>query len=114
MKNEAPAENLPLARKLYPVAGVLTVAVLALVGVMRRVKIDIGMELDFLPPVHAILNSTVAVLLVVALLTAQQRKIDAHKRAVTAAMTCSALFLLCYVSYHFTTCLLYTSDAADE
>ena len=101
--NEVPAENLPLARKLYPVAWVLTVAVLALVGVMRRVKLDIGMELNFLPPVHAILNSTVAVLLVVALITAQQRKITAHKRAITAAMACSALFLLCYVSYHFTT-----------
>lgn len=104
MSNEAPAENLPLAKKLYPIAWVLTVVVLGLVGAMRRVdKFDVGFELDFLPPVHAILNSIVAVLLVVALITAQQRKIAAHKRSITAAMVCSALFLLCYVSYHFTT-----------
>ena len=103
MSNETPSENLPLARKLYPVAWVLTVAVLGLVGVMRKVTLDIGFELNFLPPVHATLNSIVAVLLVVALITVQQRNITAHRRAITAAMCCSALFLLCYVAYHFTT-----------
>ncbi len=103
MNNETPAENLPLARKLYPIAAVLTVAVLALVGVMRRVKLDIGVELHFLPPVHAILNSVVAVLLVTALVMIQQQKVRAHKNAITAAMICSAVFLLCYVAYHFTT-----------
>lgn len=104
MSNETPVENLPLAKKLYPIAWALTVVVLGLVGAMRRVKkLDIGFELDFLPPVHATLNSIVAILLVVALITAQQRKITAHRRAITAALICSALFLLCYVSYHFTT-----------
>lgn len=103
MTDHAPAENLPLAKKLYPIAWVLTVAVLALVGIMRRVKLDIGVELGFLPPVHAILNSTVAVLLVIALISVQFRNIKAHQRAITAAMVCSALFLLCYVAYHFTT-----------
>lgn len=100
---QIPAENLPLARKLYPVGGLLTVVVLGLVWLMRRVDIDIGFTLDFLPLIHAILNSIVAILLVVALVAVKQRKIAAHKRAITAAMICSALFLLCYVAYHFTT-----------
>lgn len=98
-----PSENLPLAKKLYPVAWVLTVAVLGLVGVMRRVKLELGFELGFLPPVHAILNSIVAVLLVFAIVMIKQRKVVAHQRAITAAMLCSAVFLLCYVAYHFTT-----------
>ena len=103
MSNKPPVENLSLAKKLYPIAAVLTVAVLALVGVMRQVKLDIGVELHFLPSVHAILNSIVAVLLVVALVMIQQRKVKAHQNAITAAMACSATFLLCYVAYHFTT-----------
>jgi len=103
MSSEIPTENLPLAKKLYPVAWVFTVAVLGLVGVMRRVKLDVGVELNFLPPVHAILNSAVAVLLVVALIAIKQGKIAAHRRAITAAMACSATFLCCYVAYHFTT-----------
>ena len=104
MNNAVINENLPLARKLYPVAWVLTVAVLGLVAVMRKVTLDIvGVELNFLPPVHAILNSTVAVLLVVALVCIKRRNVVAHQRAITAAMACSATFLLCYVAYHFTT-----------
>lgn len=92
-----------LAKKLYPVAWVLTVAVLALVAIMREVKLDVGFELGFLPPIHAILNSLVAALLIVALIMIKQRKIKAHQNAITAAMACSAIFLLCYVAYHFTT-----------
>ncbi len=103
MSSESPGENLVLAKKLYPIAWVLTAAVLGLVAVMRQVKLDIGIELNFLPPVHAILNSIVAVLLVVALIMIKQRKVAAHQKAITAAMACSALFLLCYVAYHFTT-----------
>ncbi len=103
MNSEFPKENLPLAKKLYPIAWGLTVAVLALVAVMREVKLDIGVELSFLPPIHAMLNSAVAALLVVAVLMVHQGKIRAHQRAISAAMTCSILFLLCYVSYHFTT-----------
>jgi putative membrane protein len=103
MSDNLPKENLPLAKKLYPIAWVLTVAVLVLVAVMRRVKLDVGFTLDFLPPVHAIINSIVAVLLVVALVMIKQRKIKAHQMAISAAMGCSAVFLLCYVAYHFTT-----------
>jgi putative membrane protein len=101
--NQESISNEALAKKLYPVAWVLTVAVLFLVGLMRQVKLDIGLTLDFLPPVHAILNSTVAILLVVAIIMIKQGRITAHKNAITAAMVCSALFLLCYVAYHFTT-----------
>jgi len=96
-------QNLALARKLYPVAAVLTVAVLLLVGAMRRIKLDIGVELGFLPPVHAVLNTIVAVLLVVALIAIKRRNVKAHQQAISAAMVCSAMFLLCYVAYHFTT-----------
>ena len=96
-------ENLPLAKKLYPIAWVLTVAVLAVVGVMQRVKFDIGIELEILPPIHALLNSCVAVLLVFALIAIKQRNVKAHKEAIAAAMMFSAAFLLCYVAYHFTT-----------
>lgn len=97
--------NRVLSKRLGKVAWVLTVVVLGLVGLMRRVKIDLpeGMSLGFLPPVHAVLNTTVAVLLVVALLAIKKRRVRLHRRAVGAAMVCSILFLLCYVAYHFTT-----------
>ena len=97
--------NLPLARRLNVVAWILTVAVLGLVGAMRQIKIQLpeGFDLSFLPAVHATLNSMVALFLIIALVMIKQKKVTAHKRAISAAMICSILFLLCYVSYHFTT-----------
>lgn len=97
--------NLKLAGQLKFVTWIVTVAVLGLVGLMRRVKIDLPGEwsLDFLPPVHATLNTIVAICLVLALVMIKQKKVIAHQRFINAAMVCSGLFLLCYVAYHFTT-----------
>ena len=97
--------NLALAARLKIVAWILTVAVLGLVGLMRQVKIQLpeGVSLDFLPMFHAILNSFVACFLVTALVMIKRKNIVAHRRAISAAMICSILFLLCYVAYHFTT-----------
>lgn len=94
-----------LAKKLKIAAWILTAVVLLLVGLMQQIKIELpeGMSLSFLPAVHAILNSCVAVLLVVALLMIKKGNVEAHKKAISAAMICSVIFLACYVSYHITT-----------
>lgn len=100
-----PQVNLPLARKLKIVAWILTVAVLGLVAVMRQIKLPLpeGVELGFLPAVHATLNTIVAILLVVALVMIKQKNVAAHRRSISAAMICSIVFLCCYVAYHITT-----------
>ena len=86
-------------------AWIVTALVLVLVGLMREFKFDLpgGQRLDFLPPVHAALNSVAAICLVLAVVMIKQKKVAAHQRFINSAMICSALFLLCYVAYHFTT-----------
>jgi putative membrane protein len=85
---------------------IVTALVLVLVGLMRRPELRIalpaGVDLDFLPTVHAVLNSMVALFLMIALLAVKRRNYAAHQRCMTAAVALSALFLLCYVAYHFT------------
>ncbi len=95
--------NAPLEKKLNVVAYVVSVVVLLLVGLMRRVKIDLGIDFHFLPPVHATLNAITALILLLALYYIKNKQIENHRRAIYAAMTTSALFLLSYVLYHFTT-----------
>ncbi|MDG1874253.1 MAG: DUF420 domain-containing protein [Mariniblastus sp.] len=98
--------NVALGKKLTIATWVVTVLVWALVGAMRRpekIPLPEGMSLSFLPAVHACLNSLVAIFLVTALVTIKRKNVRLHKLAITAAMTCSALFLVCYVAYHFTT-----------
>ena len=99
--------NEALSRRLGIVAWILTAVVLVLVGLMRRPEMHIplpeGWSFDFLPPVHALLNSLVAVSLIGAIVTVKQGKIGLHRKFIFAAMLLSVLFLLCYVAYHFTT-----------
>jgi putative membrane protein len=85
------------------VAYVVSVIVLLLVGLMRRVKLDVGVDFSFLPPIHASLNALTAVILLIALYFIKNKNIAAHRRSIYAAMVCSALFLISYVLYHFTT-----------
>lgn len=93
-----------LAKKLGIAAWILTAAVLALVGLMRRIKIPLpdGVDLSFLPPFHAAVNAAAAVVLVIALIAVLKGRIALHRRMIMAAMALSVLFLLSYVAYHFT------------
>ena len=102
--NELP-ENQQLLKKLKIVAWVISGAVLGLVMLMREVKIPLpdGISLSFLPPFHAILNTVAAISLVMALVAIKKGKALLHQRWIYAAMICSLLFLLSYVTYHFTT-----------
>ena len=97
--------NRILGKKLTIVSWIVTVAVWGLVGLMRgptKIPLPEGVTLDFLPMVHAGLNCLVALFLILALVFVKQRKIELHRLSISSAMVCSALFLLCYVAYHFT------------
>lgn len=95
--------DLALEKRLNVVAYIVSGVVLLLVGAMRRYKIDLGVDFSFLPPIHATLNALAAVILLVAFWHIKNKRVEAHRRAIYAAMLCSALFLVSYVLYHFTT-----------
>lgn len=94
------------ARKLSIAAWIVTALVLILVGMMRspyKIPLPEGWTMDFLPPVHAVINTLVSFLLVGAIIAVKRGKISAHRNFIIGAMVLSTLFLLCYVAYHFTT-----------
>lgn len=94
----------PTLRKMDWAAYILSVIVIFLVIVMRMPeKNNYGFDFTFLPPLYSTLNAIVAILLVLALSAIKKKNIKAHKRYIISAMFCSALFLLMYVIYHFTT-----------
>ena len=97
--------NLRLAKKLETAAYIITVVVLILVGLMRRVKIPLpdGWDFSFLAPLHAGLNGMTALVLLIGFYFIKQRKIELHQKAMFTALVFSAMFLLSYVAYHFTT-----------
>ena len=98
--------NVRLAKTLTIITWILTIIVWGLVGAMRQPKkipLPEGVSLSFLPMIHAFLNSLVALFLVLALVMIKRNDVRKHKLFIYAAMICSALFLICYVAYHFTT-----------
>ncbi len=95
--------NPALEKKLNRLAYLVSFVVLLLVGMMRQYKFNIGIDFSFLPPLHASLNALAAVMLVFALYFIKNGQVENHRKAIYAAMVCSALFLVSYVLYHFTT-----------
>lgn len=96
--------NEALSKKLGIAAWIASAAVLILVVLMQRIKLPLpeGFSFSFLPPVHAVLNSLVAICLVGALVAVKLGKILLHRNFIFAAMGFSVMFLLCYVAYHIT------------
>lgn len=92
------------ARGWYLLATVVTVIVLLLVGVMMRVELPTPSwwDVSFLPLTHAILNSLAAVFIILGGIFIKAGKKDLHRRMMMSAFTVSAVFLVCYVTYHLT------------
>ena len=59
------------------------------------------LEPTHLPTVNATLNGISAVLLVIGYALIRRRKIAAHRAVMIAAFSCSVLFLISYLTYHF-------------
>ena len=56
---------------------------------------------EWLPHVNVTLNSLATILLIIGFLLIKRKQEAAHKRVMLAAMVVSAVFLLCYLTYHF-------------
>ena len=96
--------NLALAKKLNIGAIIISVIVLALVAGLRPAdKPDFGIDFSFLPPIYSTLNAIVAFCLLRALIMIKKKNMVAHQRYIYISMALSALFLILYVIYHFTT-----------
>lgn len=59
------------------------------------------MELSSFPALNASLNATTALLLVTGWFLIKSGRREAHRWTMVAAFLCSAVFLACYLWYHF-------------
>lgn len=75
----------------------IPVAVAALFGIKIPAKLPV-----FLPPIYACVNAITALILVLAFIAVQNKKIKLHERLIKVAIGLSVLFLLMYILYHIT------------
>ncbi|MBZ4415290.1 DUF420 domain-containing protein [Myxococcus sp. RHSTA-1-4] len=106
MSNAAPAP-LPARvndRAFYVFTAVVSAAALAFLAwilLVRRGGPVEGVDLRFLPAVNAGLNATAAALLIAGWVAVKRGARRAHQYLMVAAFAASALFLVCYLAYHF-------------
>lgn len=94
-------EELLSEKKYNKLIIVLSVAIPLVVAVLFGVKIDAELPV-FLPPIYASINALTALVLVLAFIAVQNKKIVLHERLVKFAIILSVLFLVMYVAYHMT------------
>jgi putative membrane protein len=63
-------------------------------------KIDLGINIGFLPKFNAIINGSTSVLLILGFIAIRNKNIKLHRRLMTSAILLSIIFLLSYVTYH--------------
>lgn len=85
---------------------ILAIVIPVVVAILSRMKLqDFGIEVEpltFLPPIYATINGLTALILIIAVIAIKNKKVLLHKKLMTSAIWCSALFLLMYVAYHMT------------
>ena len=81
---------------------IFSAIVFTAVVVLSRVKlnVDLGFNVHLFARANAIINSCVAILLIVALIAVKSRKYLLHKNLMFAAMGLSILFLVSYICHH--------------
>ncbi len=89
-------------KKAKTLIWLFSIIVFVAVTVLGRVKleVDLGFDVHVFAQINAIINSTVAVLLVAALLAVKSKKYQLHKGLMMTAMVLSVLFLVSYICHH--------------
>jgi putative membrane protein len=72
------------------------------VVVLSRVKlnVDLGFDVHLFAQTNAIINSCVAILLIIALVAVKNKNYTLHKNLMMTAMLLSVLFLVSYICHH--------------
>ena len=81
---------------------IVSIIVFAAVAFLAKFKlnIDLGFNVHVFAKFNAIINSVVAILLLVGLVTVKQKKYVLHKKIMLSAITLSVLFLVSYICHH--------------
>jgi len=82
--------------------GIFSIVVLVAVTFLSKftLVVDLPFDKHIFALVNALLNATVAILLVAALVAVKQKKYTAHKNIMLTALLLSVLFLVSYIAHH--------------
>lgn len=91
------SKNLTLPITIVSIAVPLVVLVLFY---LKPPEVEVGFDLHILPPFHAALNFTTALMLLMGFYFIKNNQRKAHQYAMITAFALSSIFLVSYVVYH--------------
>lgn len=97
MKDQEVLDDKKYNKLIVVLSIVIPVAVAALFGIEINVELPV-----FLPPIYASINALTALVLVLAFIAIQNKKVKRHEGLMKLAIILSVLFLLMYIAYHMT------------
>lgn len=81
---------------------IFSIIVFSAVVLLSRVKLEVnlGFDVHLFATANAVINSTVAILLIIALIAVKAKNYKLHRNIMLAAMFLSVLFLVSYICHH--------------
>lgn len=92
-------KNDRLAKRLIWTVSIVVFAVVVLLHELK-IKVDLGFDVHIFAQINAIINGTVATLLLLGLYLVKAKKYMLHKKVMNLAILLSLLFLLSYIAHH--------------
>ena len=92
-------KNDRLAKRLIWTVSIVVFAVVVLLHELK-IKVDLGFDVHIFAQINAIINGTVASLLLLGLYFVKAKKYMLHKKVMNLAILLSLLFLLSYIAHH--------------
>ena len=93
-------KNDKLAKTLiYLVSAVVFLVVVSL-RYLKFTNVDLGFDVHLLAKANALINGTVSVLLVAALVAVKRKNFELHKKFMKGAILLSVIFLVTYIGHH--------------
>ena len=89
-------------KKAYWLIGIFSVVVFIAVSVLTKIKleVDLGFDVHLFALFNAIINATIAILLIAALVVVKKGNYQLHKKLMMEALILSILFLVSYIAHH--------------
>lgn len=81
---------------------IVSIVVFVAVALLSNYKLDadLGFNPHIFATINAVINSIVAIFLLIALISVKQKKYELHKKLMLAAIVLSVFFLLSYIAHH--------------
>ena len=93
-------KNDKLAKTLIYLVSTVVFLVVVSLRYLKFTDVNLGFDVHLLAKANALINGTVAILLVLALVAVRKKNFEAHKKLMKGAIYLSVVFLITYIGHH--------------